>query len=204
MSIVYSYDVSRLRILKSQLRNNAIRLQCPLTGSPQQSNQLISTKNIIWIDEINQDSKQDRDIMILNNIMLAQSTLVYNLNQQINDLSCGYYIQSYKRIKKWKLTYVDKAEVTLNTKINNRYLEIKRFNDTYAPLVLKQSLGGQTLSGDIMQLACSTNFDAPLTTAIIWLNYIRYDENNRIIVSFLGGLFLLGKSLLLTLISIGK
>jgi hypothetical protein len=183
-TIVCSYETSKLRILKSQLKNG-IQLQCPLIGLPNYPNQLIPTNKIIWIDEKNQNSLMDKDMVIVNSIMLSQSSLYYNLRQQISDLSCGYYDQTFFRIKKWRLTYEDNSKAELVAKINSSLINSRKYNDTYTELDLisRENFNKITQSGKLMALSCVNNFDLPLTTARIWLNYMKYNQEKVVVVS---------------------
>jgi hypothetical protein len=184
LSAVQSNETTKLRVLKSQLKFG-IALQCPLVALPNYPNQLISPNKIIWIDERNQMGLTDKDMVIVSSIVLGQSTLHLILNHPISDLSCGYYDQKYFRIKKWKLTYEDYAKAELLTKINSNIINALKYNQTSTELDLisKDSFNKVTQSGDVMQLSCANNFDLPLTTARIWLNYVKYDQNNMVIVS---------------------
>ena len=184
------YEAEQLRVLDSHLKEGLI-LTCPETGSPSQFNTIINEKLVVWVNEVGQSEKPDSQVSVTSENLLTPNRptrFEYVFNRPFSDISCGYFIANtnkYVRIKRWKLSYVDTARVALDFAINDSYFKIKTYNQTFHKIdYLKENstLGTIVESGNIIRPYCKVNFDLPLSTTLIWLQYQKY-ENNKLVVN---------------------
>ena len=181
MVMIYGQQigVDNIRVLKSYLQYG-VTFQCPLTGSPTDPNSLLGYNEILWINESTQSTKPDDQIDVVNNL-LGSKSIYYLLFRETSDLSCGYfYKNSYVRIKKWKMTFVDNANVQLNINVDQNLIYFKRVNDSTIGInyLGKQSeISSISESSKLMKLTCQPNFDYPLSFTVLWLTYRKYNGN---------------------------
>jgi hypothetical protein len=159
-------------------------LLCPDTGSPVEPNTNIDQYLIYWVNETSISNIPDNQISLANLILLTpvlddRFNLVFT--RPYSELSCGYYFNNrYTRIKKWSLTYVDKADVQLKRTIDESYFNSSVFQINYQ--ISNSTLLGLSKSRNIFKLDCEPNFDRPLIiTTFIWLHYIKM-ENFKVTV----------------------
>ncbi len=181
-------QTERLRVLYSEL-NRGLMLLCPDTGSPVAPNTNIDQKLIYWVNETSISNIPDNQISIASLILLTPVLDDrFNLvsTRPYSELSCGYYFNNrYTRIKKWSLTYVDKADVQLKRTIDESYFKLISFNSSVFQInyqISNSTLLGLSKSRNIFKLDCEPNFDRPLIiTTFIWLHYIKM-ENFKVTV----------------------
>jgi hypothetical protein len=99
-----SSSIQELRVIRHYADH--VFLHCPLTSSPY-TNQAISEHQIKWVNEINDYSKPDQNVIINSFNLLLSSHVQYQLNPHITYLSCGFIMNNcYFRLKMWKINYI--------------------------------------------------------------------------------------------------
>ena len=177
----------KLRVLNEVLQRG-LELLCPETGSPLAQNTVISQDLIYWVDENGISDVPDHLINIMTLKLLTpiqQNRFTFIFTHPYKDLSCGYYWNNtYTRIKRWSLSYVDKAEVEFKQKVDPSFFNLKKFNETFYAIDYKISnstLISQSQSRKIFRLDCEPNFDRPLPIlTILWLRYLSVKNNKTV------------------------
>jgi hypothetical protein len=184
----HTIQTERLRVLYSEL-NRGLMLLCPDTGSPVEPNTNIDQYLIYWVNETSISNIPDNQISIASLILLTPALddrFNFIFTRPYSELSCGYYFNNrYTRIKKWSLTYVEKADVPLKKTIDESYFKLISFNSSVFQInyqISNSTLFGLSKSRNIFKLDCEPNFDRPLIiTTFIWLHYIKM-ENFKVTV----------------------
>jgi hypothetical protein len=176
-----------LRVLNSEL-NKGLMFLCPETGSPELPNTNIDQKLIYWVNETDARKFVDNQIPlpILNLLTpVVNDRFLLVFTRPYSEVSCGYFFNNrYTRIKKWILTYVDKADVQLKRSIDESFFKLTSFNSSVFQINYKISnstLLGLSKSRNIFKLDCEPNFDRPfIVQTILHLKYIRVDDKKLI------------------------
>lgn len=174
-----------LRVLTFYL-NRGLTLECPDTGLPDTANVNVPQNLLVWVNETGQSDKNDEDLKLILLTPDSNARYKYVFSTPVTDLSCGYYFKNkYTRIKKWKLIYIDRADIELVTQIDRNSILLNPINSSHNAIqYLKSSQSlNQLTNSEIFKLSCKTNFDIPLGFTLIWLNLKTFNTENAQLIN---------------------